>query len=396
MAASTTRPLLRDWFLPDEGIRREVVTADIQSFLGNDATVRPGENVVEGKKINGYWIKAYRNLTTAMVEDLKYRTKKYEKELRKAGRRVDYAESRTWEEPATHPEAENRSPRGDAPYGYPSSSRLESRSDIMDYESSRPTPRTDPYPRTPVADPRHAVGPHGERPMYPPPAPSPYVAHGDPYADDPGYHSSRHGHYPPPSYPGPSGYPGRDPEAPDPRYAPREDQRYPPREVPRYSAREDVRYPPIREDTRFVAEEMRQRPPREDPRYGYPPPPPPPMDDPRFPPPPPPDPRIDPRYQQTLRGDPRYPSIPGGPPPGPQPGYQDPRYSFIGHPGPMLPQGSMMPQGQMMPQGPMLPQGPIPGIAEPPPNPALMQQSPPLPPPPGRSGPSDTKKKHRH
>ena len=43
---------LRDWFQDGEGIRREVITADIQHFLGRDATVRPGNNVENGVEVS--------------------------------------------------------------------------------------------------------------------------------------------------------------------------------------------------------------------------------------------------------------------------------------------------------------------------------------------------------
>ena len=45
-------PILRDWFLEGDGILREVVSADIQSFLGNDATVRPGKKEVKGREVS--------------------------------------------------------------------------------------------------------------------------------------------------------------------------------------------------------------------------------------------------------------------------------------------------------------------------------------------------------
>lgn len=32
----------RQWFQPGEGIAREVITADIQRYLGPDALVKPG------------------------------------------------------------------------------------------------------------------------------------------------------------------------------------------------------------------------------------------------------------------------------------------------------------------------------------------------------------------
>lgn len=34
--------MMRQWFINGEGIDRHVISADIQRYLGNDATVRPG------------------------------------------------------------------------------------------------------------------------------------------------------------------------------------------------------------------------------------------------------------------------------------------------------------------------------------------------------------------
>lgn len=35
------------WFVPGDGIAREVITADIQRYLGPDALVRPGNGTGE-------------------------------------------------------------------------------------------------------------------------------------------------------------------------------------------------------------------------------------------------------------------------------------------------------------------------------------------------------------
>ncbi|TIA54641.1 hypothetical protein D6C76_02801 [Aureobasidium pullulans] len=59
--------ILRNWFVPKDGINRQVISADIQKYLGNDATVRPGKDKVNNKEIEGYWIKAYRNLTSVRL-----------------------------------------------------------------------------------------------------------------------------------------------------------------------------------------------------------------------------------------------------------------------------------------------------------------------------------------
>jgi hypothetical protein len=69
------------WWIPAEGISRTVITAEIQRFLGPDALVKPGPGKEENevgrpvimdfgritdwpKGLNGYWISAYRNLTS--------------------------------------------------------------------------------------------------------------------------------------------------------------------------------------------------------------------------------------------------------------------------------------------------------------------------------------------
>ncbi|KAI8954721.1 von Willebrand factor type A domain-containing protein [Xylaria longipes] len=67
-----------EYFIPREGIDREVIVADIKRYLGNDASVRPG---VFGD-IQGFYIRAYRNLTTAMIEDLKCDSAKWDQERR--------------------------------------------------------------------------------------------------------------------------------------------------------------------------------------------------------------------------------------------------------------------------------------------------------------------------
>lgn len=47
--------ILRNWFVSKDGISREVISADIQRFLGNDATVRPGKDMINGKEVRCNW-----------------------------------------------------------------------------------------------------------------------------------------------------------------------------------------------------------------------------------------------------------------------------------------------------------------------------------------------------
>lgn len=74
------------YFVPGDGISREVIQADICKYLDNDATVRPqnyqacfpylvrplraSTNYCVGKGRDGYMIYAYRNLTTVRAPPL--------------------------------------------------------------------------------------------------------------------------------------------------------------------------------------------------------------------------------------------------------------------------------------------------------------------------------------
>ncbi|KAL5606312.1 hypothetical protein BROUX41_002727 [Berkeleyomyces rouxiae] len=71
-----------EYFIDRDGIDREVITADICRYLGNDALVRPGvyEDPKNGEQRHGYFITAYRNLTSAMIEDLKNDSARWERE----------------------------------------------------------------------------------------------------------------------------------------------------------------------------------------------------------------------------------------------------------------------------------------------------------------------------
>ncbi|TLD07301.1 hypothetical protein PgNI_10444 [Pyricularia grisea] len=73
-----------EYFLPRDGIDREVITADICRYLGNDALVRPGHLERDGRVVQGYYITAYRNLTSAMIESLKEDSQKWVEEKRRA------------------------------------------------------------------------------------------------------------------------------------------------------------------------------------------------------------------------------------------------------------------------------------------------------------------------
>jgi hypothetical protein len=71
-----------EYFVPGEGISREVIQADICRYLGNDALVRPGLH----NNRQGYLIRAYRNLTSEMISDLKADSARWEADV---ARRAD-------------------------------------------------------------------------------------------------------------------------------------------------------------------------------------------------------------------------------------------------------------------------------------------------------------------
>ncbi|RAL12703.1 putative transcription factor RfeG [Aspergillus homomorphus CBS 101889] len=143
-----------EYFIPGDGISREVIQADICRYLGNDALGR-----------QGYFIRAYRNLTSEMIADLKADSARWEADV---SRRMDQG-----------------NPRG---------------SYIHDYSYSQ-APNISPvtYPATTIHEGRQQGGP-SPPPAYtaPPPAPQQFV---DPYVQPP-YAATQS-----PPYPTPSSYP---------------------------------------------------------------------------------------------------------------------------------------------------------------------------------------------
>ncbi|KAI9756292.1 MAG: hypothetical protein M1815_003876 [Lichina confinis] len=109
---------LNKYFLPGEGIRREVITADICRYLGNDALVKPG--LYEAR--DGFWVTAYRALTSDMISDLKADSRRWADEQAQAqadpriSSKVGYQDSRTHTFRQRHgPSAQPQDPMGDVP-----------------------------------------------------------------------------------------------------------------------------------------------------------------------------------------------------------------------------------------------------------------------------------------
>ncbi|RDW91550.1 hypothetical protein BP5796_02715 [Coleophoma crateriformis] len=80
----SSRTKTNEYFIPGNGIDWDVISGDITRYLGNDASVRPG-TYVDPKTFqerNGYIITAYRNLTTAMITDIKADSERWDAERR--------------------------------------------------------------------------------------------------------------------------------------------------------------------------------------------------------------------------------------------------------------------------------------------------------------------------
>ncbi|GAB7359616.1 hypothetical protein MBLNU230_g6799t2 [Neophaeotheca triangularis] len=170
-------PIARQWFVPGEGIDRHVISADIQRYLGNDATVRPGLGNGSNENVQGYWIKAYRNLTNAMIADLKQDSARWRQEQRSTGTRGSnsprvslnsgYTEPDTFIEPyvgsAAHnasvkgrpsrPPVESPGAGGNSPYRMADSRSDRSHEDRMDVDTPAVAPPGDR--RYGSADPRY-------------------------------------------------------------------------------------------------------------------------------------------------------------------------------------------------------------------------------------------------
>ncbi|ERF70067.1 hypothetical protein EPUS_00254 [Endocarpon pusillum Z07020] len=125
---------LTTYFLPGEGISREVIQADICRYLGADATCLPARNR-EGA--SGYMIRAYRMLTTKMIEDLMADSKRWDEELRRSRTR---GIKPAYEDTKIHEHRQITGPSQNPP-GYPGpQSRVREREDYDMDDYPRPNP----------------------------------------------------------------------------------------------------------------------------------------------------------------------------------------------------------------------------------------------------------------
>ncbi|KAL2269399.1 hypothetical protein VTJ83DRAFT_1583 [Remersonia thermophila] len=193
----TAPPRQNEYFVPRDGIDREVIQSDICRYLGNDALVRPGTYEKDGQVIQGYYITAYRNLTTAMIEDLKADSARWQAERRAAASRSTVS-----------PVGGSRDPPRDQNYNSWKARQEQDRYQADHYAGSMDV---DSYPPVSGAVPNSAYPPAQAYPGQPPVGyhPAPYPPPGQP-------------HYQPP----PQGY-AYPPTSQPPQYPPQNGDRYP-------------------------------------------------------------------------------------------------------------------------------------------------------------------------
>ncbi|KAJ5602646.1 hypothetical protein N7537_005602 [Penicillium hordei] len=161
-----------EYFIPGEGISREVIQADICRYLGNDALVRPGNH--NGRP--GFFIRAYRNLTSEMITDLKADSARWEADV---SRRADLGYPRgNYIQDTSVSHAPNTSPANYAPAPV---------HEVRQSQGPSPTPFTaapaqsymDPYSQGSYSGSQNA--PYTNPPSYTSATHSPYASSTAPY-----------------------------------------------------------------------------------------------------------------------------------------------------------------------------------------------------------------------
>ncbi|KAL4877484.1 hypothetical protein BJY04DRAFT_209918 [Aspergillus karnatakaensis] len=151
-----------EYFIPGDGISREVIQADICRYLGNDALVRPGNHNGRG----GFFIRAYRNLTSEMIADLKADSARWEADVRSRADqgypRGSYIQDYSYSQPSRatpnyatsmHPEMpQAQGPSPPTTYAAPPQQYADQ------YSTGYPATSSPPYTTAPSYPPNHSGG----------------------------------------------------------------------------------------------------------------------------------------------------------------------------------------------------------------------------------------------
>ncbi|CAZ79376.1 unnamed protein product [Tuber melanosporum] len=113
----SSRQEMLPFFLPGEGIKRQVIQTDLPRYLGNNALSRPGWD----KGVPGYWYTGYRPLTDAQVQSLKQDSQKWSSERELMSHRYPGHELPGYERSATFRDSLQTNSDGNNPnHPYPS------------------------------------------------------------------------------------------------------------------------------------------------------------------------------------------------------------------------------------------------------------------------------------
>ncbi|KAG6358727.1 hypothetical protein INS49_012246 [Diaporthe citri] len=86
-----------EFFIPGDGIDGGVLAEELPLYLGNDVSQRPGTcgDKETGRLVQGYFITAYRALTTAMLVDIKADSARREQERAQFQRATSHTDCTT-------------------------------------------------------------------------------------------------------------------------------------------------------------------------------------------------------------------------------------------------------------------------------------------------------------
>ncbi|KAG0640535.1 hypothetical protein HOY80DRAFT_1000061 [Tuber brumale] len=184
------------FFLPGEGIKRQVIQTDLPRYLGNNACSKPGWD----KGVPGFWYTGYRPLTDAQVQSLKQDSQKWNSERELMSHRYPGHELPGYERSATFRDSLQTNTDGNNPnHPYPS------------FPPPNPAPPSAAFP-PPYGGPAsgHYPNPYGAPPAPPgpgiPPAPGNDRARYEYIPPEGGKwwdHNSKQYYNPTPSYPPP-------------------------------------------------------------------------------------------------------------------------------------------------------------------------------------------------
>ncbi|RPB05043.1 hypothetical protein L873DRAFT_1663413 [Choiromyces venosus 120613-1] len=133
----SSRTEMLPFFVPGDGIKRQVIQTDLPRYLGNNAYSRPGKN----QGVDGFWYTAYRPLTDAQIQSLKVDSQRWSNERELMSHRHPGRDLPGYERSATFRDSLRTNPEGNNPeqqYSYPPPQGSTSASTSFHYGGTAP------------------------------------------------------------------------------------------------------------------------------------------------------------------------------------------------------------------------------------------------------------------